>query len=171
MKPKRTILCADSNEQALSIRKIRWKTRGYRVVCLRTRHQAMEHLRGGNVDLVIADLILSDLDGPKFIEAVKAASPRTPAILLSTRLKVFDYETKADVSWPEFPIDRRAPGPCGRRFLLRRRGPKRTVTPPLGAGLAPDCTLLRTPEASRQALWKDKAPAAERADAPGFRRR
>ena len=32
MKPKRTILCVDDNEQSLSIRKVRLETRGYRVV-------------------------------------------------------------------------------------------------------------------------------------------
>ncbi len=32
MKPKRTILCVDDNEQSLSIRKIMLETRGYRVI-------------------------------------------------------------------------------------------------------------------------------------------
>src|SRR5258708_36925929 len=100
MKPKRTILCADSNEQALSIRKILLETRGYRVVCCGRADQAMEHLRGGNVDLVIADLLLSDLDRPKFIDAVKEASPRSPPILLSTCLRVFEPQTTADVFLP-----------------------------------------------------------------------
>jgi DNA-binding response OmpR family regulator len=134
MKPKRTILCADSNEQALSIRKILLETRGYRVVCCGRADQAMEHLRGGNVDLVIADLILPDLDGPKFIEAVKAASPRTPAILLSTRLKVFDYETKADVFLAKNAQSTAELLGHVKTLLIRRRGPKRTVTPPLVPG-------------------------------------
>ena len=32
MRPKRTILCVDDNEQALSIRKLMLETRGYRVL-------------------------------------------------------------------------------------------------------------------------------------------
>ena len=32
MKPKRTILCVDDNEQSLSIRKVLLETRGYRVI-------------------------------------------------------------------------------------------------------------------------------------------
>ena len=32
MKPKRTILCVDDNEQSLSIRKVLLETRGYRVL-------------------------------------------------------------------------------------------------------------------------------------------
>ena len=36
MKPKRTILCVDDNEQSLSIRKVLLETRGYRVSPART---------------------------------------------------------------------------------------------------------------------------------------
>jgi CheY-like chemotaxis protein len=32
MRPKKTILCVDDNEQSLSIRKIMLETRGYRVL-------------------------------------------------------------------------------------------------------------------------------------------
>lgn len=138
MKPKRTILCADGNEQALSIRKILLETRGYRVVCCCCADQAMEHVRGGNVDLVIADILLPDSDGPKLIEAVKAASPRTPAILLSTRLKIFDFETKADVFLPKNSQSTAELLGHVRTLLVRRRGPRRTVTPPL----APDSRLV-----------------------------
>ena len=134
MKPKRTILCADSNEQALSIRKILLETRGYRVVCCGRADQALEHLRGGNVDLVIADLILPDLDGPRLIEAVKAASPRTPAILLSTRVRIFEYETKADVFLSKNSQSTSELLGHVKTLLVRRRGPKRTVTPPLVPG-------------------------------------
>jgi two-component system response regulator CpxR len=134
MKPKRTILCADGNEQALSIRKILLETRGYRVVCCARADQALEHIRGGNVDLVIADLILPDLDGPRLIEAAKAVSPRTPAILLSTRLKLFEYETKADVFLSKNAQSSAELLGHVRTLLVRRRGPKRTVTAPLVPG-------------------------------------
>ncbi len=134
MKPKRTILCADGNEQALSIRKILLETRGYRVVCCARADQALEHVRGGNVDLVIADLILPDLDGPRLIEAVKAASPRTPAILLSTRLKIFEYETKADVFLSKNAQSTAELLGHVKTLLVRRRGPKRTILPPLASG-------------------------------------
>ena len=134
MKPKRTILCADGNEQALSIRKILLETRGYRVVCCARADQALEHVRGGNVDLVISDLILPDLDGPRLIEAVKAASPRTPAILLSTRLKIFEYETKADVFLSKNAQSTAELLGHVKTLLVRRRGPKRTILPPLASG-------------------------------------
>lgn len=140
MKPKRTILCADSNEQALSIRKILLETRGYRVVCCGRADQAMELVRGGSVDLVIADLSLADLDGPKFIDAVKAAAPSLPAILLSTRLKFFEYETRADVFLAKNSQSTAELLGHVKTLLVRRRGPKRTVTPPL----VPDTHLVQT---------------------------
>jgi two-component system response regulator CpxR len=138
MKPKRTILCADGNEQALSIRKILLETRGYRVVCCARADQALEHIRGGNVDLVIADLILPDLDGHRLIEAVKAASPRTPAILLSTRLKLFEYETKADVFLSKNAQSSAELLGHVRSLLVRRRGPKRALPP-----LVPESRLVQ----------------------------
>jgi DNA-binding response OmpR family regulator len=141
MKPKRTILCADGNEQALSIRKILLETRGYRVLCCARADQALEHIRGGNIDLLIADLILPDLDGPRLIEAVKAAAPRIPAILLSTRLKIFEYETKADVFLPKNAQSTAELLGHVRTLLVRRRGPKRTVTAPL----VPGAHLVHTP--------------------------
>ncbi len=134
MKPKRTILCADGNEQALSIRKILLETRGYRVLCCGRADQALEHMRGGGVDLVISDLMLPDLDGPKLIEAIKATSPKTPAILLSTRLKLFDYETKADVFLSKNSQSTSELLGHVKTLLVRRRGPKRTATPPLVPG-------------------------------------
>lgn len=140
MKPKRTILCADGNEQALSIRKILLETRGYRVLCCGRADQAMEYVRGGNVDLVIADLILPDLDGPRLIEAVKAEAPRMPAILLSTRLKIFEYETKADVFLSKNAQSTTELLGHVKTLLVRRRGPKRTVTLPL----VPDAHLMHT---------------------------
>jgi DNA-binding response OmpR family regulator len=101
----------------------------------------MEHLRGGNVDLVIADLLLPGLDGPKFIDAVKEASPRTPTILLSTRLRVFDFETKADVFLAKNSQSTAELLGHVKTLLVRRRGPKRTVTPPL----VPGAHLVHTP--------------------------
>ena len=45
MKPKKTILCVDDNEQALSIRKIMLETRGYRVVACNNAETALAAFR------------------------------------------------------------------------------------------------------------------------------
>ena len=97
MKPKRTILCVDDNEQSLSIRKVMLETRGYRVLAYTDAQQALQRFAQGGVDLVLTDLIMPGLDGSKLIEGVKDISPETPAILLSGKVKIYERETGADV--------------------------------------------------------------------------
>jgi two-component system response regulator CpxR len=88
MKPKRTILCVDDNEQSLSIRKVMLETRGYRVVSCTGGEEALERFKKGGVDLVLTDLIMPGLDGTKLIEEIKGLSPQTPVILLSGKVKI-----------------------------------------------------------------------------------
>jgi two-component system response regulator CpxR len=125
MKPKRTILCVDDNEQSLSIRKVLLETRGYRVLTFTTGIEALERFKQGGVDLVLTDLIMPDLDGNKLIEEVKAFSPETPAILLSGKVRLCDRDTRADVFLPKGMY---APVELLERIrilLIRKRGPKR----------------------------------------------
>jgi two-component system, OmpR family, response regulator CpxR len=125
MKPKRTILCVDDNEQALSIRKVMLETRGYRVVTGSSGEEALRRFQEGGIDLLLTDLIMPGIDGSKLIEAVKAISPQTPAILLSGRIKICDRETQADVFLPKGMY---APAELLERvrvLLIRKRGPKR----------------------------------------------
>ncbi|HEY1801188.1 MAG TPA: response regulator [Terriglobales bacterium] len=125
MKPKRTILCVDDNEQALSIRKVMLETRGYRVVTSTSGEEALRRFQEGGIDLLLTDLIMPGIDGSKLIEAVKAISPQTPAILLSGRIRICDRETQADVFLPKGMY---APAELLERvrvLLVRKRGPKR----------------------------------------------
>jgi two-component system, OmpR family, response regulator CpxR len=125
MKPKRTILCVDDNEQSLSIRKVMLETRGYRVVTCTSGEEALECFKKGGVDLVLTDLIMPGLDGGKLIDAVKGLSPQTPAILLSGKVRIYDHDTRADVFLPKGMY---APAELLERIrllLVRKRGPKR----------------------------------------------
>ncbi|HJT46292.1 MAG TPA: response regulator, partial [Chthoniobacterales bacterium] len=97
MKPKRTILCVDDNEQSLSIRKVMLETRGYRVLAYSDSQQALQRFSEGGVDLVLTDLIMPGIDGSKLIEGIKGLSPETPAILLSGKVKIYERESGADV--------------------------------------------------------------------------
>jgi two-component system response regulator CpxR len=125
MKPKRTILCVDDNEQQLSIRKIMLETRGYRVVACGNGEEALERFKQGGIDLVLSDLLTPGLDGGKLVEKVKEISPETPTILVSGKVRIYDRETHADVFL--------AKGMCApaellervRLLLVRKRGPKR----------------------------------------------
>jgi two-component system response regulator CpxR len=129
MKPKRTILCVDSNEQQLSIRKVMLETRGYRVVACTAGPEAMDIFKKGGIDLVMADLTMPGLDGGQLIQSVKAFSPHTPAILLSSKAKTYDQDTRADVFLPK---GMSAPAEILERIrllLVRKRGPKRLHAP------------------------------------------
>jgi two-component system, OmpR family, response regulator CpxR len=125
MKPKRTILCVDDNEQLLSIRKVMLETRGYRVLAFSDAQQALQRFSQGGIDLVLTDLVMPGIDGSKLIEAVKDLSPETPAILISGKAKIYEQESVADVFLAKgmyVPADllERV-----RLLLVRKRGPKR----------------------------------------------
>ncbi|HKD79725.1 MAG TPA: response regulator [Candidatus Angelobacter sp.] len=129
MRPKRTILCVDDNEQALSIRKLMLETRGYRVVACSNGHQALEAFKLGGVDLVLSDLQMPGLDGAALVQRIKEISSTTPAILFSGKIRVYDRDLHADVFLPKgmyAPIEllERI-----RVMLVKKRGPKRVQAP------------------------------------------
>jgi two-component system response regulator CpxR len=132
MRPKRTILCVDDNEQALSIRKLMLETRGYRVLACSNGHQALETFKQGGVDLVLSDLQMPGLDGAELVDKIKDISATTPAIIFSGKTRFYEKETRADLFLPKgmyAPIEllERI-----RVMLVKKRGPKRMtpVEPP-----------------------------------------
>jgi DNA-binding response OmpR family regulator len=125
MKPKKTILCVDDNEQALSIRKILLETRGYRVLPCNSGEMALEAFRRGGVDLVLTDLIMPGVDGSRLIEEIKRVSPQTPAVLISGHTKIYERETLADVFLPKGTYEPAELLERVRLLLVRKRGPKR----------------------------------------------
>jgi two-component system, OmpR family, response regulator CpxR len=129
MKPKRTILSVDDNEQALSIRKVLLETRGYRVVSCAGGEEALARFRQGGVDLVISDLVMPGVDGSQLIDRIKALSPETPAILLSGKVRLHDYSMRADVFLPKGMYGAAELLERVRLLLVRKRGPKRLVRP------------------------------------------
>jgi CheY-like chemotaxis protein len=127
MKPKRTILCVDDNEQSLSVRKVMLETRGYRVVPCSDPLLALEAFRKGGIDLVLTDLLMPNMDGSELIREIKALSPQTPAILFSGTIKAYERETGADVFLPKGMY---APAELLERIrllLVKKRGPKRVA--------------------------------------------
>jgi len=129
MRPKKTILCVDDNEQALSIRKVMLETRGYRVIACSNSQDALEAFKKGGVDLVLSDLIMPGIDGAGLVQKVKEISPEIPAILFSGKIRVYDQDTKADVFLPKGMY---APVELLERIrilLIKKRGPKPTIMP------------------------------------------
>ncbi len=137
MKPKRTILCVDDNEQSLSIRKVLLETRGYRVLAYTDAKQALDRFALGGVDLVLTDLVMPGVDGSKLIQGIKNMSPETPAILVSGTVKIYEHESSADLFLAKgmyMPADllERI-----RVMLVRKRGPKRSHFRPQGSAQNP----------------------------------
>lgn len=127
MRPKKTILCVDDNEQALSIRKVMLETRGYRVLTCTNGLHALETFQKGGVDLVLSDLLMPGLDGDSLVKKIKEVSPETPAILFSGKIRVYDKDTKADVFLPKGMY---VPAELLERIrilLIKKRGPKRAA--------------------------------------------
>jgi CheY-like chemotaxis protein len=128
MRPKKTILCVDDNEQSLSIRKVMLETRGYRVVVTTSGQQAIEIFSQGGIDLVLSDLVMPEFDGKRVVEGVKALSPSTPTILFSGKITGYDSEMPADVFLPKGMY---APAELLERIrllLVRKRGPRRAIS-------------------------------------------
>lgn len=105
------------------------ETRGYRVISCYTAEEALEIFKTGGIDLLLTDFVLPGMDGQKLVEEVKNMSPQTPAILFSGKVKFYDRECRADLFLPKgqyAPIEllERI-----RLLLVRKRGPKRAVTP------------------------------------------
>jgi two-component system response regulator CpxR len=131
MRPKKTILYVEDNEQLLSVKKVILETRGYRVLSASTAAEALEMFGRSNVDLVVSDLLMPDCDGRQLLRQIKNVSPATPCILFSGKVAVFTHEDMpADVFLPKGIF---APTELLERIrllLVRKRGPKRTIQPP-----------------------------------------
>jgi two-component system response regulator CpxR len=138
MRPKKSILCVDDNEQVLSVRKFLLETRGYRVVAAESAQAALDlimHTAPGTFDLLLSDLIMPQMDGNELVRRAKQYHPGLPAMIVSGTVSAFDRASAADVFLPK--------GACSpvevlervRVLVARKRGPKKAVAP----------TLLATP--------------------------
>jgi two-component system response regulator CpxR len=133
MRPKKTILCVDDNEQALAVRKFLLETRGYRVVIAPSAHDALEVFRNGGIDLVLSDLLMPQMDGNEMVRRMKDLSPEVPMMLVSGTVKAFERASHADAFLPK--------GACSpvelleriRVMIARKRGPKKATLRPAAA--------------------------------------
>jgi len=128
MRPKKTILCVDDNEQILSVRTFLLETRGYRVLCATSAQAALEILEAtapGSIDLLLCDLIMPQMDGNELVRRAKGLHGGLPAMIVSGTVTAFDRALYADVFLPK--------GACSaaemieriRILVARKRGPKK----------------------------------------------
>lgn len=105
------------------------ETRGYRVVGFSSGDAALERFKQGGIDLVITDLAMPGLDGTKLVAAIKEISPQTPAVLISSRTRLYSHDSQADVFLAKGMYTPAELLERVRLLLVRKRGPKRTQRP------------------------------------------
>jgi DNA-binding NtrC family response regulator len=124
MKPKRTILCVDEDERSLSIQKVLLETRGYRVVACSDSELAVEVMKSGGIDLVIADLPVPKPGGTKLVDRLKSISPTTPAIVFKGAAGACTDGMLADILLSKSSCSAAQLLDHIRMALVRKRGPK-----------------------------------------------
>jgi two-component system, OmpR family, response regulator CpxR len=130
MRPKKTILCVDSNEQVLSVRTFLLETRGYRVIAVHTSHEALEVVERslpGTLDLILCDLIMPQMDGNELVRRAKQLHPGLPAMIVSGTVNAFDRAIHADVFLPKGASSPAEMIERIRVLVARKRGPKKAV--------------------------------------------
>jgi CheY-like chemotaxis protein len=128
LRPKKTILCVDSNEQVLSVRTFLLETRGYRVIpasCSSHALEIIEQSTPGSLDLLLCDLLMPQMDGNELVRRAKHLQPALPAMIVSGTVTAFDRACAADAFLPK--------GACSpaemieriRVLVARKRGPRK----------------------------------------------
>jgi CheY-like chemotaxis protein len=75
MRPKKTILCVDDNDQHLSIRKFMLETKGYNVICCTCGKDALAAFNRGGIDLILCDLMMPGLTGMDVFDQISRELP------------------------------------------------------------------------------------------------
>jgi CheY-like chemotaxis protein len=142
MRPKKTILCVDDNEQVLSVRTFLLETRGYRIIAAKNAQEALEVLERslpGTLDLILCDLLMPQMDGNELVRRAKQIHQGLPAMIVSGTVNAFDRALHADVFLPKGASSPAEMIERIRVLVARKRGPKKAV--------APSSTPLESPTA------------------------
>jgi two-component system, OmpR family, response regulator CpxR len=132
MRPKKTILCVDDNEQLLSVRTFLLETRGYRVIPALTAQHALEvvqHSLPGSLDLILCDLLMPQMDGNELVRRAKQLHPGLPAMIVSGTVNSYDRAVYADVFLPKGASSPAEMIERIRILVARKRGPKKHSMP------------------------------------------
>ena len=79
------ILLVDDNPDHLKLIELLLKSKNYDVVCANGGQEALSYLDKGNVDVIICDVVMPDISGPKLVEAIRATEKftDTPVIMMT----------------------------------------------------------------------------------------
>ena len=132
LRPKKTILCVDNNEQSLSVRTFLLETRGYRVIpALSSQHalEVVEQSIPGSIDLLLCDLLMPQMDGNELVRRAKQLHPCLPSMIVSGTVNAFDRAINADVFLPKGASSAAEMIERIRVLVARKRGPKKAIHP------------------------------------------
>ena len=132
MRPKKTILCVDDNEQILSIRTFLLETRGYRVIAHTNPHEALDVISctlPGSLDLLLTDLLMPQMDGNELVRRAKELHPTLPTMIVSGSVTSYDRACRADVFVPKGAGSSAELLERIRILVARKRGPKKYSLP------------------------------------------
>jgi two-component system response regulator CpxR len=133
MRPKKTILCVDDNEQVLSIRTFLLQTRGYRVLALASPQEALDIISNslpGAIDLLLCDLLMPQMDGNELVRRAKQLHPSLPAMIVSGTVTTYDRAGRADCFLPKGAASPAELLERIRILVARKRGPRKAIVPP-----------------------------------------
>jgi two-component system, OmpR family, response regulator CpxR len=133
MRPKKTILCVDDNEQILSIRTFLLQTRGYRVVALANPQEALDTISNslpGSIDLLLCDLLMPLMDGNELVRRAKQIHPTLPAMIVSGTVTTYDRAGRADCFLPKGAASPAELLERIRILVARKRGPRKAIAAP-----------------------------------------
>ena len=140
MRPKKTILCVDDNEQILSVRSFTLETRGYRVLALSSPHEALAIISNslpGSIDLLLCDLLMPQMDGNELVRRAKQMHPTLPALIVSGTVAAYDRALAADAFLPKGAGTAAELLERVRVLVARKRGPKKHIPPTYSPTLQP----------------------------------
>ena len=84
MSANTTIMLVDDEEMVLtSLSSFLMLETDYDVVTFTSGHQALQHLEGHTIDVVVSDFLMPEMDGLAFLSQVRDLRPEIPRIILT----------------------------------------------------------------------------------------
>ena len=88
MRPKKVILCVNTNEQELSVMKFMLTTNGYKVLSATNSEDAIAVFGDSQIDLALIDGSSPNLDGNLLVKKLKLLSGYVPMLMLGDPQKM-----------------------------------------------------------------------------------
>ena len=125
--PNERILVVDDEEDLLELIRYNLSKEGYRVTCVETGEEALEHASRERTDLIVLDLMLPGVDGLEVCRRLKAeASTRNiPVVMLTAKSEEVDLVIGLEVGADDYVTKPFSPRVLLARIrvVLRRQAP------------------------------------------------